>query len=398
MPRCLITAVLAVTLGFALARPASARTGEPTIDPTKLKVDVAKRWSRVDQSSMQWYPTRITAREGMIKPLLSTYDWEGYGSALRHPFAERYSTARTWKGNLRWAKVIKTYIRDNRTGKIVAEVHWSEKTGRSLITADGKIVKDRSVTSFIQSQRGYKKAAAEIKRNTAVVDKRDGSMNNNRDLGYVRRGKGGELTYQSVPDYSFGPAGKGGKKVVTTAALPKVEERPGFNHHYKVQRVRGPVQGVVLKKGEVLQISRGSVAYSYGPPMTDGVRIEGAVRGKGKIDSGALLAIPSKSGRSYDVVAATKDGYIPLRIYSEAAWVRAKSRGKAPSLARFDRAKLASIGLQVVTPKRGKQRPYYRRSASFSPDKAAAAGLKVVLARRGRGRYVRQHLRRVSPR
>jgi hypothetical protein len=132
--------------------------------------------------------------------------------------------------------------------------------------------------------------------------------------------------------------------------------------------------------------------------MTDGVRIEGAVRGKGKIDSGALLAIPSKSGRSYDVVAATKDGYIPLRIYSEAAWVRAKSRGKAPSLARFDRAKLASIGLQVVTPKRGKQRPYYRRSASFSPDKAAAAGLKVVLARRGRGRYVRQHLRRVSPR
>lgn len=399
MPRHLLSALLVAALCVALAPPANARD-EPAIDIAKLKIDVARRWSRVDQKTMHWNPTRINARSGTIQPLLSTYDWEGgYGKALRHPFAERYSTTRTWKGNLRWAKVIKTYIRDNKSGKIVAEVHWSEKTGSSLITANGKIVKNGTVSSFVQSRRGYKKAAAEVKRNTAVVDQRDGSMSNNRDLGYVRRHKDGSLTYLSVPDYSFDPAGKGEAKVVSTAGLPTLKERPGFNHYYKVQRVRGKVQGVVLKKNEVLQIARGGVAYSYGLPMTDGVDIAGGVSQKGKIPGGTLLTIPRGSRRSYDVVAATKDGYIPLRIYSQAAWTRAKSKGSAPSVARWDPAKLAQLGVQVVKPKRGKQRPYFRRSPSFSADQAAKAGVRVVQGQRTRGgRYVRQHLRSVTPR
>ena len=122
--------------------------------------------------------------------------------------------------------------------------------------------------------------------------------------------------------------------------------------------MEGPIQGVVLKKNEVLQIARGGVAYSYGLPMTDGLRIEGYVRKNGKIPDGSLLTIPKGTRRSYDVVAATKDGYIPLRIYSEAAWVRSKSKGSAPSIARFDREKLAKAGLQVAKgAQRGLRRP-----------------------------------------
>jgi hypothetical protein len=146
------------------------------------------RWQRL-AADERWLPFRLT-KGGDIAPFESnpmTTSGRIYDEAFPNDFTDRYSFAeiwatdpdRGWSAHTPW---ISTFVRDNRSGDILAEVKWRKGKGFRVFGRDGYVDSPRSeyarpesarlgsellLKALLERQSGYADAAAYMRDQTA---------------------------------------------------------------------------------------------------------------------------------------------------------------------------------------------------------------------------------------